>query len=111
VNPLNLLSGQDEIFLLVILQLKNNAYGTTIRREISKVTGKDWSIGAVYDPLYRLEKKGLVESFLSRPIQERGGRSKRMFRVCKQGLEALEDHKTIRDRLWQEVEQLNQNLG
>ncbi len=110
MNPLNLLSGQDEIFLLVILRLKDNAYGTTVRREISKVTGREWSIGAVYDPLYRLEKRGMIESFLSSPVKERGGRSKRMFRVRNQGLEALTKHKTVREKLWQGLEPLGLNL-
>jgi len=111
VNPLNLLSGQDEIFLLVILRLKDNAYGTSIRREISKVTGKEWSIGAVYDPLYRMQKGGLIESSLSRPIKARGGRSRRMFRVCKEGQEALLAQKTVRDNLWLGLEPLSLNIG
>ncbi len=107
---MNLLSGRDEIFLLVILQLKDNAYGMTIRREISKVTDKEWSIGAVYDPLYRLEKEGLIASTLSNPLRERGGRSKRMFHVRKEGLEALEQHKAVRDRLWLGLELHSLNL-
>lgn len=100
------LTGYDEIFLLTILKLKDNAYGVTIRKEISRATGREWTIGAVYDPLYRLEKKYLVESHLSDPTQERGGRSKRMFRVNDQGLEALLAHKKLRDGLWKETQRL-----
>ena len=98
---MKLLSSHDEVLLLAILRLKDNAYGMTIRREVSNSTGKNWSIGAIYDPLYRMEKKGLVESFLSDPTKERGGRSKRIFKVKKKGIEALLSHKKIRDRLWQ----------
>lgn len=101
---MKLLSGHDEIMLLTILKLKDNAYGVTIRREISKFTGKDWSIGAIYDPLYRLERRGIVVSFLSNPSQERGGRSKRMFLVTKDGIQALLEHKKVRDNLWQSLE-------
>ena len=108
---MNLLSGHDEIILLVILSLGDNAYGTTIRREVSKVTDREWSIGAIYDPLYRLEKRGLIESFLSRPIKERGGRSRRMFNVRRGGLEALVAHKTLRDSLWLELNHLSLNTG
>jgi PadR family transcriptional regulator PadR len=61
------------MLLLAILKLKDNVYGMTIRREVSKATGKNWSIGAIYDPLYRLEIKGFVESFLSDPTHERAG--------------------------------------
>jgi PadR family transcriptional regulator PadR len=100
---MKLLAGYDEIFLLTILKLRDNAYGVTIRREISRLTGREWSIGAIYDPLYRLEKKSFIESHLSDPTQERGGRSKRMFRVSEKGLEALLAHKKIRDCLWRET--------
>ena len=103
---MKLLTGYDEIFLLTILKLKDSAYGVTIRREISRLTGREWSIGAIYDPLYRLEKKSLIESRLSDPTPERGGRSKRIFRVNEKGLEALLAHKKIRDYLWQETERL-----
>ena len=96
-----MLTGHEEIFLLIILKLEENAYGVTIRRKISGETGKDWSLGAIYDHLYRIEKKGLIESFMSPPIQERGGRSRRIFRIREKGLKALTDHKEVRDRLWE----------
>ena len=101
---MKLLSSHDEVLLLAILNLEDNAYGMTIRQEITKATGKEWSIGAVYDPLYRLEERGLVESCLSHPTQERGGRSKRIFKVTGIGLEALRAHKQVRDNLWQRIE-------
>lgn len=103
---MNRLSGWDEIFLLTILKLKDNAYGVTIRREVSGITGREWSIGAVYDPLYRLEKKSFVESRLSDPTRERGGRAKRMFRVTEKGWTALVAYKKIRDGLWRETQNL-----
>ena len=99
-----MLMGHEEIFLLIIIRLEDNAYGVTIRREISSQGGKDWSVGAVYDHLYRMEKKGLVESFMSRPVKERGGRSRRLFRVRKKGLEALAAHKEVTDKLWKGME-------
>ena len=46
------------------------------------------------------EKKGFVHSFLTDPTHERGGRSKRMFQVTKEGREALQEHKKVRDELW-----------
>ena len=94
------LSSQDEILLLAILALGENAYGVTIRRHVSKVTGKEWSIGAIYDPLYRLEKRGYVSSTLCEPTRERGGRAKRMFTVTREGRGALLEHKKVRDELW-----------
>lgn len=100
---MKLLSSHDEILLLAILSLGKNAYGVTIRQEVSKATGKDWSIGAIYDPLYRLEKKGYVRSFLTEPTTERGGRSKRVFWITASGREALDKHKAVRDSLWGQI--------
>ena len=100
---MKLLSSHDEVLMLVILSLGHNAYGMTIRREVSRATGKNWSIGAIYDPLYRLEQRDMVESFLSEPTGERGGRSKRIFRVTPKGLEMLHKQKSVRDALWDGV--------
>ncbi|MGD9345870.1 MAG: PadR family transcriptional regulator [Candidatus Aminicenantes bacterium] len=100
---MKLLSSHDEMLLLAILSLGDNAYGLTIRKEVSRATGKDWSIGAIYDPLYRLEKKGYVESSLTEPTTERGGRSKRVFSVTSKGSDALRQHKAARDNLWQKI--------
>ncbi len=103
---MKLLSNQDEILMLAIRALGNEAYGVTIRRHVSKVTGKDWSIGAIYDPLYRLEKKEFIKSELSNPTNERGGRSKRMFSITDSGIKALNEHKLVRDKLWEIVPKL-----
>lgn len=96
---MKILSGNDEILLLTILALKENAYGATIMQHLSDVTGREWSIGAIYDPLYRLEKTGYVHSFLTPPTPERGGKSKRVYSVSKRGLEALRQHQEIRSRI------------
>lgn len=105
ISSPKMLTNLDELLLLVVLRLEGNAYGVTIRRDLSKTTGKDWAIGAVYDPLYRLEQRGLISSSLSRPTQERGGRSKRMFCLTQKGREALLAHKKIRDKLWRELKE------
>lgn len=103
---MKLLSSHDEILMLAILKLGENAYGMTIRREVSRATGKDWSIGAIYDPLYRLENRGLIESELSDPTRERGGRSKRIFKICKPGRMALLRHNKVRESLSQGLQHI-----
>lgn len=100
---MKLLSSHDEMLLLAILSLGDNAYGLTIRREVSRAAGKDWSIGAIYDPLNRLEEKGYVESALTEPTAERGGRSKRVFRLTSRGKKALREQKAVRDNLWKNI--------
>ena len=93
---MTILSGNDELLLLTILRLKEDAYGVTIMKLITKITGKEWSIGAIYDPLYRLERNGIVSSRLTMPTSERGGRSKRTYIVAESGLEALKRQEKVR---------------
>lgn len=108
---MKLLSSLDEMLLLAILTLGANAYGVTIRRKLSEATDKEWSFGAIYDPLYRLEQKGYVKSYLSDPTSERGGRSKRLFEITKQGIEVLREHQKIRNELGSEAIGLLTNKG
>jgi len=79
----------EQIALLAILRVGTDAYGVTIRSEITERTGRDPSPGALYTTLDRLEEKGLVTSRLGDPTPQRGGRSKRYFQVSAAGLEAL----------------------
>ena len=57
---MHLLSRAEEIILMAIVNLKDNAYGIVIRSFVTEATGFKWSIGAVYAPLHRLEEKGYV---------------------------------------------------
>ncbi len=98
---MKLLSRVEEIMLLSILKLQDNAYGVTIRKLIFEVTRKRWSIGAIYVPLERLEHKGFVESYTGEPTEMRGGRSKRMYRITREGLRALEEIKELNKTLWE----------
>jgi PadR family transcriptional regulator PadR len=79
----------EEIVLLALVRLRENAYGVTIRREIAERTGRDVSFGAVYTTLERLERKGYVSSRMGEPTAERGGRAKRYFRIEAPGRRAL----------------------
>ena len=103
---MKILSNQEEILMLAIRSLGEEAYGVPIRKMVSKVTGKDWSIGAIYDPLYRLEKKEYIKSELSNPTNERGGRSKRIFSITDSGFKALQEHKQVRERFWESINEL-----
>jgi PadR family transcriptional regulator, regulatory protein PadR len=79
----------EHIVLLAVLRLDEQAYGVTVRREIEACTKREVSIGAVYATLDRLEGKGYVQSRSGDPTPERGGRSKRFFRVTAQGVSAV----------------------
>jgi len=79
----------EHIVLLAVLRLGDQAYGVTVRREIEVRTRREVSIGAIYATLDRLEAKGYVKSELGDPTPERGGRSKRFFRVSAKGVAAV----------------------
>jgi PadR family transcriptional regulator PadR len=76
----------EHIVVLGLLRLGDRAYGVTVRQEIETRTKREVSIGAIYATLDRLEAKGYVKSTLGEPTSERGGRSKRFFRVTPQGI-------------------------
>jgi DNA-binding PadR family transcriptional regulator len=79
----------EHMVVLALLRLQDRAYGVTVRQEIELRTQRDVSIGAVYTTLDRLETKGYVTSQLGDPTPERGGRSKRFFRVTAHGVAAV----------------------
>src|SRR5687767_7061072 len=84
-----LLGEFEQVVLLAILRLDDDAYGVTIRREIASCTGREPATGALYTMLDRLEEKGLVRSRMGEPTPERAGRSKRYFTVSASGLKAV----------------------
>jgi len=79
----------EHIVILALLRLADRAYGVTVRQEIEARTGREVSIGAIYATLERLQAKGYVKSQFGDPTPERGGRSKRFFRVTAKGILAV----------------------
>jgi len=96
----NLRLGQfEELVLLALLRLKENAYGVPIQREIAMRTGRDVSVGALYTTLDRLERKGYASSHRGDPTPERGGRAKRYFRIEAPGERALKHSRETVERM------------
>jgi PadR family transcriptional regulator, regulatory protein PadR len=93
----NYLGEFEHIVVLALLRLGDQAYGVTVRREIEARIRREVSIGAIYATLDRLEAKGYVKSHLGDPTPERGGRSKRFFRVSAKGVNAVNrTHRALR---------------
>lgn len=76
------------LMLTAAARLGDEAYGAAIRQEIEAATGRPCSIGALYTTLDRLERKGLIKTWMGDPTPERGGRPKRMVRITPKGIEA-----------------------
>ena len=100
---MKLLSRTEEILLVAVWRLTNNAYGVTIRDEISRLTGYDWTLGAVYLPLDKLMRKGLLNKETSNPTPERGGRSKCLYELTTQGRAALKEIREVNRTLWEGI--------
>jgi DNA-binding PadR family transcriptional regulator len=97
---MKLLSRIEEIILLSIWRLGDNAYGITIREAVVEATGQDWLLGAIYAPLSRLYKNGYVKTSASGPRPERGGRTKILYRLTPRGQEALAEVRRVNERVW-----------
>jgi DNA-binding PadR family transcriptional regulator len=79
----------EQLILLAILRLGDDAYGVTIRSELAERAGRTVAPGAMYTALERLETKGLIVSRMSDPTPQRGGRAKRLVTVTAPGKKAL----------------------
>ena len=80
----------EQLVLIALLRLGDEAYGMAVRREIEGRANRDVSIGAVYATLDRLEEKGLVKSRLGEVTESRGGRARKCFTITAAGSRALE---------------------
>ena len=90
----------EQMVLLAVLQVHEDAYGVTVHEELERHTDRAVSRGAVYMTLDRLEKKGFLTSSLSEPTAERGGRSKRCYAVTKTAITALRASRRTLLSLW-----------
>ncbi|MBO6522776.1 MAG: helix-turn-helix transcriptional regulator [Balneolaceae bacterium] len=96
----NKLGEFEELVLLAIGGLDNEAYTVSIQQLLEAHTNRSVSMGALYTSLERLTKKGFLKSSMSKPTAERGGKSKRIYRVTYAGESALQEARMIRDSLW-----------
>lgn len=91
----------EQVVLLTIARLKEDAYGMAIRQEIADRTGRDVGIGSVYSALDRMEEKGFVSSTVGDPTPERGGKAKRYYKLERAGVMALERARDMFASLWE----------
>jgi DNA-binding PadR family transcriptional regulator len=99
----NLLGELETMVLLSVVELGDEAYGAEIRRDVSSRLGRDYSVGAIYATLQRLEDRGLLRSAESDPLPVRGGRARRYFRVTPAGKLALKRSVESRMRVWRRL--------
>lgn len=98
--PTQLLGEFEQMVLLALLHLGDGVYGVPIVDEIERRTGRSVARAAVYVTLRRLEKKGLVESWMGEPTEERGGKARRLVRIRPEGKRLLRESRRTMNAMW-----------
>ena len=90
----------EQLVLLAIAHLGDDAYGVPIVDEIERRTGRSVARAAVYITLRRLEEKGFVTTWMGDPTPERGGKARRYAKLERAGAAALREARQAADRMW-----------
>lgn len=98
-----MLTLNEQILLLSIWRLNNNAYGVTIRDMVMDITQRSIVYGTLYNSLDKLVQKGYVITNKGEPTKERGGRGKIYYQLTDDGKDELQKSKELQARLWEDV--------
>jgi len=93
----------EEIVMLTVAILYENAYGVSIKKEIESRLDRKVSVGALQSALRRLEDKEYLKSLVGDATQERAGRPKRYYKITALGKQAMEYSKETRNSLWDAI--------
>jgi len=97
---MKLLTRTEEIYLLAILGLKDDAYGVQIKKQVAEISGKEISYGALYFALEQLHNKGYVTRRHGVPTPVRGGCSKIYYKLSPEGKKSLKDAFALHHSIW-----------
>ena len=101
------LGNLEEMVLLMILLVHEEAYGITVRATFLEHYDQNISLSAIHTVLRRLEKKGFTVSEMGGASTERGGRKKRLYRVTPYGYRTIREIHEQRSRIWALLPKLN----
>lgn len=96
----------EELVLLAVCILDDNAYGVSVKEEVEKHSGRAYLLGAIHITLYRLEEKGMLKSKMGGNTEKRGDRRKRLFTVTTLGLRQLKAIQEVRQGMYKLIPQL-----
>lgn len=99
---MELLTKQEELFLLAIFRIGKEAYLVNIREHLMEHTGKDWAFGSIYITLEKLRRKGLVVTRIGKPTSAQGGKAIKYYELTQKGIQTLRDNKRLLDKMWKE---------
>jgi len=90
----------EELILLLVGVLRDEAYAVGVLQEMKDQTGRELNISAVHAVLNRLEEKGFVTSEMGGATQERGGRRKRFYTLTAAGRQMIDQVRSVREKLY-----------
>ncbi len=93
----------EELILLMVALIGDDAYGVSVTEQLEKHTGRVISISATHAALHRLEEKGFVKSRVGGASAERGGRRKRLFSITPYGSNTLAELRATRNAIWAQL--------
>jgi len=100
---LKILSVNEQIFLIAIWRLKDEAYGVRIRDKIAEMTGRTFTFGTLYNTLDHLAKKGYVTSRAVQILNQTGGNKRVYYTISKAGLKALSEARELQKAIWKGI--------
>lgn len=101
----------EEIVILTIGLLYNEAYGVSIKNEIEKRLSRTVSMGALHAALVRLEDKGYIKSFKGEGAEERAGRPRHYYQITALGKKAMTWTREMREQLWKAIPKIVMEIG
>jgi PadR family transcriptional regulator PadR len=93
----------EELVLLAVGVLFDDAYGLALVDELEKQTGRNVMISSVHKALVRLEDKGYLKSHRGGATELRGGRDKRLYRLTQAGIKVLSHSREVRNSMWKQI--------
>lgn len=103
---MNLTTRLEEAILIAIWSLQEDAYGISVNLWVSQITGKNYTMGALYFALDRLFRNGYVNKITRNVSQDKGGRSRTYYRLPPKGKRALQEVRDYQISLWSGIPEL-----
>ncbi len=100
------LTKNEELILLTVFKLKENAYGVTIRKLFKEITYRDLNFGSMYNTLYLLVRRNFIVSRKSDPVSMKGGKRKTLYSLTPEGFTALRKAQEIQALAWSDMPDL-----
>lgn len=93
----------EELVLLAVVVLQEEAYGVEIKRELEERMDERLSVGSIQSALKRMEEKGFLTSEFGEATNRRGGKRKRIYSATPYAHRTLAELKALRENMWQAI--------